>query len=85
MGFTQASRVVDTHRVSGYICKYMTKDTAEHIKGRRRFLCSNNLNKPDKVYLKYDNEERKMLVDSLGTVKHSKSTAGYRKVVYLEF
>ncbi|MDF2943578.1 MAG: hypothetical protein K0S01_2436 [Herbinix sp.] len=43
-GFTTATKVVDTQRVSMYIAKYVTKDLTSTIKGKRRYWQSKNCN-----------------------------------------
>ena len=45
-GWTAATQVKDTKRVSGYICKYITKDLLDNVPDKQRYLCSKGLNKP---------------------------------------
>ena len=45
-GWSTATVVEDSAKVSGYMCKYITKDLCNTIKGKRRFWASLNLNKP---------------------------------------
>lgn len=42
LGFTTATKVEDTKRVSSYITKYITKDLDAKLKGKRRYLASRN-------------------------------------------
>ena len=44
-GFSTATKVKDTERVSGYICKYITKDMCEATVGKRRYWYSLNCKK----------------------------------------
>lgn len=41
-GFTTASKVLDSGRISSYITKYITKDLCAVSKGKKRFWCSRN-------------------------------------------
>lgn len=41
-GFTTATKIDDSVKAVSYICKYMTKDLQNRIKGKRRYLASNN-------------------------------------------
>ena len=45
-GFTTATKVEDTRRVSGYICKYITKNVRDSSPHRQRYFVSQNLPKP---------------------------------------
>lgn len=44
LGFSTATRVSDTFRVSTYITKYITKDLVVNT-SRKRYICSKNLNR----------------------------------------
>lgn len=46
LGYTTATKVKDTNKVSHYITKYMTKELTTDLKGKNRHLASRNLNKP---------------------------------------
>ena len=41
-GFTECTKVVDTERVSAYICKYITKTMCAATEGRNRYWVSKN-------------------------------------------
>ena len=56
LGFTTATKIKDTHRVSHYITKYVTKSVCMHLAGLRRYLASNNLNRPVVQRLIIENE-----------------------------
>lgn len=45
-GFSTATRVEDTQKVSSYVLKYITKDLCENSLGQRRYFRSNNLQEP---------------------------------------
>ena len=45
-GFTTATRVSNTHSVSKYVGKYITKDLCCLTKGKQRYFISSNLPKP---------------------------------------
>lgn len=50
-GFTKVDIVKgDIKKIIGYISKYMTKDIDDRLFGKRRFLYSQNLNKPEVIY-----------------------------------
>jgi len=49
-GFTTATRIRDTHKVSGYITKYITKTITDNLSGKKRYWSSRNLLRP-KVHL----------------------------------
>lgn len=42
-GFTTATRVTDTQRVSSYITKYITKESQAFLKEKNRYYCSRNI------------------------------------------
>lgn len=46
-GFSTATRVTDTKRVSTYITKYITKDLVISTKGKHRYFISKNLNRAE--------------------------------------
>lgn len=50
LGFSDATFVSDTFRVSTYILKYITKAECCVASGKRRFIYSQNLNKPIEEY-----------------------------------
>ena len=41
-GWSEATKVLDTERVSSYICKYITKTLCESTPGKQRYWVSNN-------------------------------------------
>ena len=57
MGFTTATKVKDSTRVTKYIGKYITKELASMVKGKKRYWASRNCKLPDIEY--YYNEVKK--------------------------
>ncbi len=57
-GFTTATKVKDSERVSKYIAKYVTKELSALTKGKRRYWHSKNCNCPEVEYYynKFDSE-----------------------------
>ncbi len=45
-GFTTATKVEDTNKVSSYITKYITKDLIKNSEGKHRYIYSKNLDTP---------------------------------------
>lgn len=45
-GFTTATRITDFRRASSYLCKYITKDLCKNTKGKKRYWCSRNVERP---------------------------------------
>lgn len=56
LGFSDATFVTDTFRVSTYILKYITKAECCIAAGKRRYIYSQNLNKPIEEYYYSDNK-----------------------------
>lgn len=89
-GWSTATVVSDTHRVSTYITKYITKELCEVTKGKRRYYRSRNISEPkETTFIVEGTPEEKdeyiqMLVDSLGVdLVHEKSISGtYNAVTY---
>lgn len=66
-GFTTATRVDDTKKVSSYISKYITKDLEKNIKGKRRFLNSKNCEKAKITEYCMTEDEKLELLDMIST------------------
>lgn len=56
-GFTTATRVYDTERVSSYITKYITKETGLFLKEKHRYYASRNINRAKPRYFIVDEED----------------------------
>lgn len=55
-GFTTATRVGDTAKVSHYITKYITKESTRFLKNKKRYYASRNINKVEPEYFTMDEE-----------------------------
>ncbi len=56
-GFSTATRVADTKRVSHYITKYITKESTCFLKNKKRYYCPRNINiiEPEFFVLEHEN------------------------------
>ena len=45
-GFSTATKIQDSKKVSGYVTKYITKECMIHTKNKRRYLASKNIKRP---------------------------------------
>lgn len=88
-GFSTATAVTDTDRVSGYITKYITKDLCEVTRYANRFLRSRNLGEPieDEFLIEGDKSEFvEKLVNSLGIeLTYKKRYEGMFPLEYLYY
>lgn len=57
LGFTTATKVEDTQRVSSYITKYITKECVAVLKNKKRYYTSHNVNRPQVDYCLCTNDE----------------------------
>lgn len=57
LGFTTATQVEDTQRVSSYITKYITKECVAVLKNKKRYYTSHNVNRPQVDYCLCTNDE----------------------------
>lgn len=57
LGYTTATRVKDSSRVSSYITKYITKNVDEHLKEKRRYYYSRNCNIAAEEHFIIDEED----------------------------
>lgn len=60
-GWTTATRVQKNEAVTKYITKYTTKDLMEHIKGKKKYWASRNLNLPAETTLGLEDLEKQSL------------------------
>lgn len=64
-GFSSVYNMKDIN-VVGYITKYMTKDIDNRLFGKRRYLSSNNLIKPNEYYINlHDDQDFNLIADIL--------------------
>lgn len=92
-GFTTATEVNDTSRVSKYIGKYITKSLSDKTAGKHRYFVSNNLQKPVS-YLYFCESQNvadilafmeKITNKKVAHVSQTKATDDtYTKVMYVE-
>lgn len=74
-GFSTATEVEDTRRVSTYITKYVTKQTGNVPKGCKRYLKSNNLDEPVITdYCMTDDQIMDMIISVSDDITFMKST-----------
>lgn len=84
-GFTTATRVTDTSRVSSYITKYVTKATEQYLKEKRRYYASRNIERAKGEYYIIDEEEfQEMYRDDIQYVKTVNIPAAHQQVTYYE-
>lgn len=94
LGFSTATRVVDIHRASKYIGKYITKTLCDFTYGKQRYFVSKSISKPDSFIMMFDKKEENLFdfVDTFATsygqeVRHISSVGNeksYTKVKYFE-
>ncbi len=68
-GFTTATMIEDTEKVSSYITKYLTKDLLDNVPNKQRYLASKSLEKP--------NEDKYVVDDVEGVFHKLLETYGY--------
>ncbi len=56
-GFTTATRIDDTRCASGYLTKYITKESDRHLKNKKHYLCSRNISRTKAAYYIVEEEE----------------------------
>lgn len=64
-GFTTATKVSDTNKVSSYITKYITKDLESTLKGKRRYIASRNCERPKVTEYEMTEDEITATLDAL--------------------
>ena len=84
-GFTTATKVTDTERVSSYITKYITKTSEHYLKEKRRYYASRNIAKAEPVYTVIDEEDfRETYADRITYCKTVKVQQALQKITYYE-
>lgn len=85
-GFTTATHVMSSTRVSHYIAKYITKDMFSFIKNKKRYWCSRNLNSGTHKTMLITREELEILLNSFGEVQSMKKLdTPYNSMTYYQF
>lgn len=85
LGFTTATRVSDSQKASSYICKYITKECAAHLKEKHRYYCSRNCNRTEAEYHQVDEEDfQKLYGDRITYVKTQEIPQAGQIITYYE-
>lgn len=90
LGFTNCTKVTDTRKVSAYITKYITKELQAHIKGKRRYLASNNCKRGDVTEYNVRPEEKQELLaycslcEEIGHMKSQSLIEAGQCISYIE-
>lgn len=90
LGFSTATRVTDTYKVSNYITKYITKDLCAITPGKQRYFVSKTIPKPKTFTALIDPDEIdgfiQKVADSYGAdLEYQKDVSGYLDVNYKYF
>lgn len=86
-GFSTATTVRDTKRVSTYITKYITKDLIEHTQGQHRYIKSRNLERASECTYLVEPEQLDVLkLELIAKGCHFKDVATpcYGHVIYIQ-
>lgn len=65
LGFTTATQVSNQLAVTKYITKYTTKDLMQHTKGKRKYWCSRNCERPLVEHFLLDSSDKHLLREEL--------------------
>lgn len=87
LGFTTATKVSDTSKVSNYITKYITKELLNVSKNKKRYWHSNNLDTALIEEIEMLSDDVNILIDSLqGRIKYTKGIkcGPSNNVLYIE-
>ena len=90
LGFSTATKVTDTYKVSSYITKYITKDLCAVTPGKQRYFVSKTIPKPKTFTALIDPDEVDSFIqevaDSCGAdLEYQKDVSGYLDVNYKYF
>lgn len=83
-GFSTATRILDTHKVSSYVIKYITKDLCEKSLGQRRYFRSNNLQEPKVTELLSSNLFQEGYIHDLDNLEMILSSFGCSEVTRIK-
>lgn len=85
-GFTTATQVQSTTRVSHYIAKYITKDMFDSIKNKKRYWVTRSASDGQHNIYMMSDCEFKILLDSIGEIQNQKSVdTPYNHIMYYQF
>lgn len=90
LGFSTATKVTDTYKVSAYITKYITKDLCAVTSGKQRYFVSKTIPKPKTYVALIDSDNIDNFIqevaDSFGAdLEYQKDVSGYLDVNYKYF
>lgn len=90
LGFSTATKVTDTYKVSNYITKYIIKDLCAVTPGKQRYFVSKSIHKPKTFTALIDPDEVDSFIqevaDSCGAdLEYQKDVSGYLDVNYKYF
>lgn len=84
-GFTTATRVTDTRRVSSYITKYITKESQIYLKEKNHYYCSRNVKRTEADFHIVDEEDfLQVYGDRIAYAKSEKVKVAHQQVNYYE-
>ena len=84
-GFTTATRVTDTDRVSSYITKYITKGSEQYLKNKKRYYASRNITLAETERLIMDRDDFEALYsDRITYCKTINVPAAHQQITYYE-
>lgn len=84
-GFSTATKVEDTNRVSSYITKYITKENVNILKEKRRFYASRNIEKPQEDFIVADEDGFQQLYsDRITYCKSIEVKEAHQQISYYE-
>lgn len=85
-GFTTATQVQSSTRVSHYISKYITKDMFDGIKNKKRYWSTRNLSSGTHTTLMLTKAELETLLNSFGEIQNMKTVdTPYNQIKYFQF
>lgn len=85
LGFTTATRIEDTGKVSSYITKYITKATMGYLKNKKRYYASQNINVTEPEFHVIDEENfQQIYADRITYCKTVDIKEAHQRVTYYE-
>ena len=84
-GFTTATQVQDTEKVSSYITKYITKASEQYLKNKKRYYASRNIEKAQPEYYNIDKDEfLDMYSEEIKYCKSVNIPIAHQQITYFE-
>lgn len=85
LGYTTATRVEDSGKVSSYITKYITKATVNYLKNKKRYYASQNIRVVEPEYYIEDEEDfQKLYADRITYCKTIDVPEAHQRITYYE-